>query len=572
MAISAVFCKNNKKINSTKLPVAAADDIALDVELKSVTNLFTPTLIISTDVFMSGGSVVNPMQYNYCHLPDFNRYYFIRSWSWVSGRWECSLEVDVLASFKTEIGETSALVLRTASNIGWNGDIIDTKYPTCIKGLNGDKRFSPHAHPWSVNIKNASMSEGFYRVSISNNDASAVGGVSHYAFSAAAMQELMNKLFSSPSWMNITDANISQDLQKMMFDPMQYIVSCIWIPYGYSFTAGVTSVPIGWWSITLSNTVYRIDASNSLITVPTIQFPRPNHPNYDASKRRWVHLSPYTTCALYFPPFGYIPLDMSKMYECTGVQCSVNIDVITGRGTLFVTAYNTFPDPPFVVDNGVIYTDVAQVGVPISLTQMSVDWNALSSASTWAASAGISLAVGGLQEGLNNLSSGLVNGAKTLFSKVNDLLDKYSPTRDAKRALTRIVDRVQWTASVMADDPSLWSPPSASSGGETSLLSSIKEIAGDIGSTALAASGTCQSSGSSGGFASLVEPLFIEYFYQTLVGIDDVHNGIPCGVIVQIKRLSGFVLCGNTDEFTANCTQAERQAVRALMEAGFYYE
>ena len=58
MAISATFSKTNKKINSTKLPVAAADDITLSVELKDVTNLFTPSLVISADTFMSGGQIV----------------------------------------------------------------------------------------------------------------------------------------------------------------------------------------------------------------------------------------------------------------------------------------------------------------------------------------------------------------------------------------------------------------------------------------------------------------------------------------------------------------------------------
>ena len=36
--------------------------------------------------------------------------------------------------------------------------------------------------------------------------------------------------------------------------------------------------------------------------------------------------------------------------------------------------------------------------------------------------------------------------------------------------------------------------------------------------------------------------------------------------------LSGFILCANADDFTANCTPAERQAVAAILEAGFYYE
>ena len=162
MAISATFYKNDKKVNSTKLPVSSPDDITLSVELKDVVNLFTPSLIISTDTFVSGGHIINPMKWNYCYLPDFERYYFVRSWSWVLGRWECSLEVDVMASFKTEIGNTSAFVLRAASQC--DPDLIDTKYPTetQISGSEQDTQ-TPSGNivtVWNTNIKNASIDDG----------------------------------------------------------------------------------------------------------------------------------------------------------------------------------------------------------------------------------------------------------------------------------------------------------------------------------------------------------------------------------------------------------------------------
>ena len=69
MAITATFYKNvGKKLNSTKIPTYGYyDEIDLTVELKAVTNLFTPSLVISADTFTDGlGHIVNPMQYNYC--------------------------------------------------------------------------------------------------------------------------------------------------------------------------------------------------------------------------------------------------------------------------------------------------------------------------------------------------------------------------------------------------------------------------------------------------------------------------------------------------------------------------
>lgn len=576
MAISATFYKNNKKINSTKLPVAAADDITLSVELKNVTNMFTPSLVISSDVFTDGlGHIVNPMRYNYCYLPDFERYYFVRSWSWVVGRWECALEVDVMASFKTEIGNTTAFVLRSASQ--YDPDIIDTKYPTTSNeaGSQQEQSFFGATTPWNTDIQNASITSGFYVISVVNDDISAIGGVSYYALSAGVMQELMNKLFAAPTWMNITDANISADMQKMLFNPMQYITSVMWIPRGLN-TSGMTTtytLPLGWWSLTLTGAFYRLNVTNTAIEF-TITASMKYHPQYDASKRRWLQFSPFTTAGLYMPPFGFIPLDMTKLYRCSDIVVRVRIDVITGRGTLFIS--NKYQVGGVTYDGGVIYTTVSQVGVPMTIAQMAVSWDMLSSASTWVMASGVALAAGGLQDSLKDLKNGLIDGTKDLFSGKSS---KYVPYEDrtvsglgggvAANIPNTFGNSLHLTNEIVSG---LQRGLANSGSNETSLLDTLKGIASDIGSTALAAAGTCTSSGSTGGFACLQEKPFVQFYFMPIVGRDDTHNGIPLCRSTKISNLSGFVLCGNTDDFSANCTPAERQAVRGIMEAGFYYE
>lgn len=578
MAITATFSKTNKKINSTKQPVAAASDITLSVELKEVTNLFTPSLIISTDTFMSGGQIVNPMQYNYCYLPDFDRYYFVRSWSWILGRWECSLEVDVLASFKTEVGNTNAFILRAASQ--YDADIIDTRYPCTMNEAGSLQEQSSFGvtSAWNTDIKNASINQGFYAISVVNDDSSAIGGVSYYAFSAYAMAELMNKLFSAPTWMNIVDANISEDMQKMLFNPMQYITSCMWIPVGLDTTglSSITTLPLGWWSVTLTSGFYRLNVANCAIE-KTFIASMLYHPQYNASKRRWLQLSPYTTIALYMPPFGFIPLDSTKLYLSKQVKVKVRVDAITGRGTLFVS--HTYDVGGVTYDGGVIYTTTSQVGVPVSIAQMAVNWDMLSSASTWIMAGGVSLAVGGLQDGLKDLKNGLVDGIKGLFSKGSDskaaggsTVGYSSSGRLHGGSVGSFANTAATGTFTSYGGRGLGAPEEIPVDSGVSLLNSIKQIAGDIGSTALAAAGTCTSSGSSGGFASLQEAPFLQFYFMLIAGVDDTHNGIPLCRSTLVRNLNGFVLCGNTDDFTANCTPAERQAVCGLMEAGFYYE
>lgn len=576
MGIAVNFYHNNKKINSTRLPTAQVGDFACEVEFKDVTNLYTPSVILSVDRFKDGTRIKNPMEFNYCYIPDFGRYYFVRSWSWILGRWECDLEIDVLATFKEQIGNTTTYVLRSASYC--DPDVVDTKYPTKAEDAKNPyqvKTYSDVNSPWNTNIYNAPISDGCFVISVVNNDSGAIGAVSHYALAPRVMAELMNKLYSSPNWMNITDGNISQDLQKMLINPMQYITNCMWMPCGYDTSGGVgiSTIPYGWWSVTLSTGVaYRVDVAHIKRRID-LSFSTTKHPQYDTFKR-WLQLSPYTTCALYLPPFGFIPLDTSKMYGATHIDCSMEIDLITGRGVLNVSSHKT--EGGTTVNGGTIYNALGQVGVPVSIAQMSVDFSRLASAPTWIGAAGITLAVGGLQNSLSTLGTNIAEGAKGLFNSVVN-----APRNFVDRTLSWMNDpfgakrqlQASAAAGVAGGMASMqgWTPPSADSG-KTSLLGSIKDIAADIGSSVLAISGTCSSQGSTGGFASLMEQCYVQWYFQRIADQDPEHYGYPCCKKVKISSLQGFVLCANADDFTANCTPAERQAVAAIMEAGFYYE
>ena len=570
MAISANFYQDTKKINSTKIiTTSVPGDFGIAVELKDVTNLFTPTLIISADRFTDGlGHIKNPMNYVYCYIPDFSRYYFIRSWSWILGRWECALEVDVLATFKTQIGNSSMYVLRSASQC--DPDIVDTKYPVKAAGADTSyqgKTYGSVYNVWNTNIYGNDVTAGFFRVSIVNNDSSAIGAVSHYAISGSVMAELMNKLYSSPSWANITDANISTDLQKMLLNPMQYITSVIWIPTGFNTTGQtpIHTIPYGWWSLTLTGNVYRITTGTMSKSV-TQSIPVTHHPQYDSNKH-WLQLSPYTTAAMYFTPFGFIPIDTSKIYDATHIDLEVRVDIITGKGTLILSSHKTVGGT--TTYGGTFYTTTAQVGIPMTIAQMAVDMSALGQASTWVGAAGIALATGGLQDSLKDLKNGLIDGVRDLFGQKN-LSDKLMTGLNKGLTAASLYQQGGAAAEVMAGlERGLATIPAEQ---ETSLLDSLKAIAGDIGSAALACAGTCSSSGSSGGFAALSELLYIQWYFQKVVDDDPTHYGRPLCKTVKINTLSGFVLCQNGDELVVSCTPAERQALLAFMEAGFYYE
>lgn len=73
----------------------------------------------------------NPSGYNYAHIPEFGRYYFIRDMVSVrKGLWRVSMQVDVLESFKNYILDLG-VILSDSENTGaenyLSGDVWKAK-------------------------------------------------------------------------------------------------------------------------------------------------------------------------------------------------------------------------------------------------------------------------------------------------------------------------------------------------------------------------------------------------------------------------------------------------------------
>ena len=113
-----VFYKFTKKENSTARPQGGGFSVA--GILNENTSIISPSLSIKFGVDITG--------YNYAYIPDFKRFYNVLSWGFALGLWRCDLYVDVLASYKTEIGAMNNYILRSGS--AHNGNIIDGLYPT----------------------------------------------------------------------------------------------------------------------------------------------------------------------------------------------------------------------------------------------------------------------------------------------------------------------------------------------------------------------------------------------------------------------------------------------------------
>lgn len=559
----------DKRVNSTKVPTNLVGTFTdFNINLKSPTNLFSPVITIDDGSFKDQyDNITNPLTYNYAYIMEFKRYYFIRSWAWHNGIWAADLEVDELASHKTEIGNTSAFVLRAYAES--DPDLIDNKYITKSDCHQINKTQSS---VWHTNINSSSPTDGYFVLGIVNNDSGAVGATSYYAASGRDTRAFISQLYASPSWMNITDTSISNDLQKMLMNPIQYVVSCMWFPLSLDINtlSTVSNVPVGWWTLSLPSGAYFYKLTGtSLAAIESLTMDIPKHPATTDPNMSWLQNSPYSVYQMQFYPYGLFQLDSAKLYGFDKIYIEQEIDLMTGSGTLQVYRRKSG------ANYGVIYAATAQVGIPISVAQMSVDMSRVGNMTTWALAAGLAIASD------TSAISDVVNGIKTATDlppvSVSDIEDQTAAIYAAGQALEKASMEVLWNPDAMTTARANFLSASGNAAPALGqrfapLLQSVGRIVSNIGNAVLASSGVCTMTGNNGALAQYYLDQILTLFYFEISETDPVHYGYPLSKIRTISSLSGFVLCANDGDLSMAGPVSERQAVVYAMTGGFYYE
>lgn len=360
-----LFTGFTKKKNSTKVPGSGATYTELTGTLKDPCSVMNPTVKI-----LRGVLDIVPDLYNYAYIAKFGRYYFVDNVAWMNGFWEISMTVDVLASYRSQIGTSSHYVLRTDSTSTYDPDITDTLYPA-----------SNDIELYQYSITSgfvSSISSGIYIVGIiSGNDTDAVGAISYYAMTAAQFGALKDWLLSNDNLetMEIIDSqgqmlinDMSKELFKAMYNPYQYIASCMWFPLLSSAISGtsVTSIKVGWWTYNLNAT--RINAQTIRIT----EGPTTIHQHPQAATRgRYLNYAPYTRCTVY-GIFGTVPLDLSYFdRDDDTLTIKYIIDLISGQCRTRIESYKSSEVSPH---HHIVSESDFLCGVPIQLAQVAVDY------------------------------------------------------------------------------------------------------------------------------------------------------------------------------------------------------
>lgn len=388
MSFEVTLFTLSKRDNSTKRP-AAGSGSTFNCVLKSGSGIMHPTL--SFDI----GVTNNPSQYNYAYIPVFSRYYFIEEWFYEDALWTATLKVDVLATYKTEIGNSSLYIMRAAG--AHDGSIIDTLYPA--------KTGCSYASDIKSNPWDSSMCFVIGCVSTNAN----FGSLAYYAVTVAGLSTICTNLLD-PTTGAVTETNgfswddCSQALQLSLVDPLQYIKSCVALPVAISEVTGTAAgVTVYNWSTSVGGT--RL-ALNPYIT-KTYTFDITKHPDTTA-RGNYVNSAPYTNITLTIPPFGTFDIDTSVTCTASTLTATVKLDPITGQASLTITC------------NGIVLNRiVSQLGVPISLSSVTRDY-------VGAASSAIGSFAGAVGNALSGNIAGAVGAAAGVGNAINSIMPRAS--------------------------------------------------------------------------------------------------------------------------------------------------
>lgn len=385
MGFTVNLYTHSKRDNSTKRP--SGSGTSYSCVLKHGCGIQNPTITLNL------GLTSDPSTYNYAYIPAFERYYFIEEWFFEGSLWSAQMKVDVLATFKDEIGASNLYVLRSSAER--DGNITDLLYPA---QTGCSFASSTKTNPWG--------SSSFIIGVVSKN--ASMGSTKYYAVGSGQLAVICSmlmdaeELITEENGFNLTDA--SQGLQLSLVDPIQYIKTCVMLPVSYTELVNLGSVE----QVTVFN--FATPTQGTVITPSTrltksYSFDIQKHPDTTA-RGNYVNSSPFTYITLTIPPFGCIDIDTSVTCNASTLGVEVNVDPITGKGVLIVSC------------NGIILNRIeSQIGVPISLSSVTRDYIG-----------GVTSTVGGIAGAVGGIASGNIGGAiSTAVSGIGNAVQSMMP-------------------------------------------------------------------------------------------------------------------------------------------------
>lgn len=280
----------------------------------------------------------------------FGRYYWITRKNMLrENLCQMQLEVDVLATYKSEIGSSSLYILR--SSAASDGTIVDNYYPTkaAVSYTEETDTFYYNANPYP---------NGFYVVNVSGFPAtatspSATGTSTLWKLTPSEFKDFINNLYSNIDGFQFTD--ILTAIPKFLGgSPNKLVSSAMWFPSGITFsTSASEEVVVGGWHSGVNGQLITNPLHNENIWMDLHAHPQA------ATRGSYLNQSPYSIYTLTMPLFGSINLDTTSMIGASQVNIYVRVDAISGMATASVSTGGSRPEMALLS---------AQLGVPLPLS------------------------------------------------------------------------------------------------------------------------------------------------------------------------------------------------------------
>ena len=420
------FYTYSKRRNSTARPTSLDSATVFQVTLKDSSGVLHPVLEIYNN------AAWNPSSLNYAYILNYGRYYWVDEWTYIGGRWEATLSVDPLASWKTEIGNSQHYVLRCAGLS--NPAVVDTLYPstggipTYIRNYS-DFHFSPD------------YSSCCYVVGVANRASYGYSAITYYTLTSTQIRSLLQYMLvqSTDLWTN-GFTGMTDTLYRAIYSPFDYIKSCKAFPVAYS---SLNTVPVmfGNYTTDVQGGIVGSNADGGWF-VETHDLALPSIWSSVSAKYR---VNPYAHLYMHFSPWGMIELNPLDFADASAVRVRCGMDLISGDGILWI--YKLVNNSPYFITQ-----KIQKIAADINLSASSINAGGIIMGLTNAAAAAGSVASAGasLAEGALTAAGGVMSAA---MASVPTASGGIGSTAQGFATLDGICSLIYTCAAFASEDP-----------------------------------------------------------------------------------------------------------------------
>ena len=515
MGLTIYLYKFNKRVNSPARP-STPDKTITDVVIKDNCTVTAPVLTLDSVA----------LNYNYCYIPEFGRYYWIQRVEIAyKNLYNFFLVVDALASWQNAIKAKTKYILRSADSSYYNLFIKDDTW------VHSEKPTYSITDIGSI-ADYPAVGDGEYIISVVNNDSSTTINPSSkcYMLHPSQLKTLFTILYDLDNYANFN----WDDLTATYFNPAQYITDVRWYPLTATAISTENSVTldVGWF-----NTAS--DLGTGVIVTPVTKYGVTETNSFTLpSASDWTDLcSDWTTYNLYVPGCGMVEID--PIFSGETITCSLYIDFNSGE--VFAKGVTS--------GGSLVYQTNGMFGADVQMNQVSgnIDFSRLGS--NWATTAA---------------SLGLGVASTGAASAVSDTVSNYLTSTGLSMAAS--YSSVEYASTLN----------SMSQQYLNSAINSGKEVASSIKNaiTQTVLNPTVASKGSDGARYTIINHHNYLLFKRKFSHLNNdciAASGALCHKNVKLENLTGYTVVANGN-IECQATIEEKNAICQMLQGGFYAE